>query len=226
MAGGAQGNFNMQRPGFTPGGVNDPAQGGSGYTTGGSASWGGNYGNQINPGVGVGYQNYLPSMGDGNPWNWNVPYNGPYMGVGGQGYVQNPGMPVTPPTSENLINPNTQTTPPANPFAGIDEGRLAQAQRYANAGLFGRAKQQIGLGGGNWDNVGGLLRQDAKENPYVKGSSMGFDWGDATAGRLAKAKELAAAGKMGQAKQMYERGGGKWSPGMHSQFKAWQKANQ
>ena len=47
--GGSQGNFNMQQPGFTPGGANDPAQGGSGYYGGGSASWGGNYGNQIDP---------------------------------------------------------------------------------------------------------------------------------------------------------------------------------
>lgn len=240
MCQGGQGNFNMQRPGFTPGGANDPAQGGSGYTMGGSATWGGNYGNQINPGVGTGYQNllpsmgsghpsswnvpysgpsigtgyqnYLPSMGDGNPWNWNVPYNGPALGVGGQG---------NPPGVQQV----THTTPAADPYAGIDAGRLAQAQRFADAGMFGRAKQQIGLGGGNWGDVGGLLRQEAKSDPYVKGSSMGFDWGDATAGRLAKAKELAAAGKMGQAKQMYERGGGKWSPGMHSQFKAWQKAN-
>ena len=227
MCQGGQGNFNMRQPGFASGGPDDPAQGGTGYYGGGSASWGGDYGNWANKNV--------PPGGNFGNWGGNPNASGlvwgtsgpsPYPGWGWSPPVQNPGMPVTPPTSENLINPNTQTTPPANPFAGIDAGRLAQAQRYANAGLFGRAKQQIGLGGGNWDNVGGLLRQDAKENPYVKGSSMGFDWGDATAGRLAKAKELAAAGKMGQAKQMYERGGGKWSPGMHSQFKAWQKANQ
>ena len=49
MCQGGQGNFNMRQPGFTPGGANDPAQGGSGYYGGGSASWGGNYGNQIDP---------------------------------------------------------------------------------------------------------------------------------------------------------------------------------
>ena len=300
MAGGAQGNFNMQRPGFTPGGVNDPAQGGSGYTTGGSASWGGNYGNQINPGVGTGYQNLLPSMGDGSPQNWNVPYSGPAMGIGGQNYL--PSMGYGSPWSWNVpytgpymgvggqgnppgVQQVTHTTPAAtnttDPFAGIDAERLAQAQRFANAGLFGRAKQQIGLGGGNWDNVGGLLRQQAgetdnyggdwnwgkasdadvaqaqafakagmygrakqvmgdnwttdmsrqlrgidKTNPYTKGTSMGFDWGDVSAGRLAKAKEFATAGKMGRAKQMYERGGGKWSPTISNQFRAWAKANQ
>ena len=217
MCQGGQGN-NMQRPGFATGGANDPAQGGSGYYGGGSASWGGNYGNQINPGVGTGYQNLLPSMGSGHPLSWNVPYNGPALGVGGQG---------NPPVDRVDPNAATQTTTNTfpDPFAGISAGRLAQAQRFADAGMFGRAQQQIGLGGGNWDDVGGLLRQDAKENPYVKGSSMGFDWGDATAGRLAKAKVLAAAGKMGKAQKMYERGGGKWSPGIHSQFKAWQKAN-
>ena len=157
MAGGAQGNFNMQRPGFTPGGVNDPAQGGSGYTMGGSASWGGNYGNQINPGVGVGYQNYLPSMGSGNPWDWNVPYNGPALGVGGTGkppvpsiqnpgnpglpYVQNPGMSVMPNGPENI----------RNPFANVSSGRLAEAQRLAGLGKMGRARQQIERGGGTWN---------------------------------------------------------------------------
>jgi len=282
MCQGGQGNFNMQRPGFATGGANDPAQGGSGYYGGGSASWGGNYGNQINPGVGVGYQNYLPSMGDGNPWNWNVPYNGPYMGFGGQGLP--PGLQRGGGPGFQAVDPNaaTQTTTnTTDPFAGISEGRLGQAQRFANAGMFGRAKQQIGLGGGNWDDVGGLLRQQAKAtdnyggdwnwggisdadlaqaqrfadagmmgrakglfgddwnkqmatqlqaeskaNPYTKGTSMGFDWGDASAGRLAKAKEFATAGKMGRAKQMYEKGGGKWSPAMGNQFRAWAKANQ
>lgn len=225
MCQGGQGNFMQEgqtgpmtnvRPGF-----------------GGSASWGGDYGNWANKNV--------PPGGNFGNWGGNPNASGlvwgtsgpsPYPGWGGlvpEGNpwgqwsppVQNPGMP---PAGKSPIG-STETSLPANPFAGIDAGRLAQAQRFANAGMFGRAQQQIGLGGGNWDDVGGLLRQDAKENPYVKGSSMGFDWGDATAGRLAKAKELAAAGKMGQAKQMYERGGGKWSPGMHSQFKAWQKAN-
>ena len=44
MCQGGQGNFNMRQPGFTPGGANDPAQGGSGYYGGGSASWGGKMG--------------------------------------------------------------------------------------------------------------------------------------------------------------------------------------
>ena len=282
MCQGGQGNFNMRQPGFASGGPDDPAQGGTGYYGGGSASWGGDYGNWANKNV--------PPGGNFGNWGGNPNASGlvwgtsgpsPYPGWGWSPPVQNPGMPVTPPTSENLINPNTQTTPPANPFAGIDAGRLGQAQRFANAGLFGRAKQQIGLGGGNWDNVGGLLRQQAgetdnyggdwnwgnasdadvsqaqafakagmygrakqvmgdnwttdmsrqlrgidKTNPYTKGTSMGFDWGDASAGRLAKAKEFATAGNMGRAKQMYERGGGKWSPTISNQFRAWAKANQ
>ena len=209
--------------------------------------------------------------GWGNPWGGLVP-------EGNWGWsppVQNPGMP---PAGQFE---STETSLPADPFAGISAGRLGQAQRFANAGMFGRAKQQIGLGGGNWDDVGGLLRQQAgetenyggdwnwggisdanlaqaqrfanagmmgrakglfgddwnkrmaqqlqaesKANPYTKGTSMGFDWGDATAGRLARAKEFATAGKMGRAKQMYERGGGKWSPTISNQFRAWAKANK
>ena len=294
MCQGGQGNFNMQRPGFTPGGANDPAQGGSGYYGGGSASWGGNYGNQIDPNMtqgptvdGISSRTFsYPAQGGGwgNPWGgqgggWGNPWGGP-VPEGNWGWsppVQNPGMP---PAGQSPIE-STETSPPADPFAGISAGRLGQAQRFANAGMFGRAKQQIGLGGGNWADVGGLLRKQAGEtenyggdwnwggisdanlaqaqrfanagmmgrakglfgddwnkqmatqlqaesraNPYTKGTSMGFDWGDATAGRLARAKEFATAGKMGRAKQMYERGGGKWSPTISNQFRAWAKANQ
>ena len=314
MCQGGQGNFNMQQPGFTPGGANDPAQGGSGYYgggqgnsyarrpgfsyarrpgfvaggpddpaqggtgyyRGGSASWGGNYGNQINSGYGNGWGTN-PFPGAGNPWNpWNAFGSGSYMGTG----TQNQGMNYNNTQDASTALGNQQGTS-TDPFAGISAGRLGQAQRFADAGMFGRAKQQIGLGGGNWDDVGGLLRQQAgetdnyggdwnwggasdadvaqaqrfanagmmgrasgmfgdnwnkqmhtqlqaerKANPYVKGSSMGFDWGDATAGRLAKAKEFATAGKMGRAKQMYEKGGGKWSPGIGNQFRAWAKGNK
>lgn len=179
MAGGAQGNFMQEgqtgpmtnlRPGF--GGNIKPG-------FGGSASWGGNYGSQINdpqptgqitgggynPGVGVGYQNYLPSMGDGNPWNWNVPYTGPALGVGYTGnppvpypdinippsienpgnpglpYSQNPGMSVMPNGPENI----------RNPFANVSSGRLAEAQRLAGLGKMGMARQQIERGGGTWN---------------------------------------------------------------------------
>lgn len=261
MCQGGQGNFQggMRRPGFISGGVNDPAYGGSGYYNGGTSSWGGDYGD-------MGYAE------NGNPM--------PPPQQGQNGYAQNQGMNYSNTQDASTARGNQQETS-TDPFAGISAGRLGQAQRFADAGMFGRAKQQIGLGGGNWDDVGGLLRQQAgetdnyggdwnwggasdadvaqaqrfanagmmgrasglfgdnwnrqmatqlqaesKANPYVKGSSMGFDWGDASAGRLAKAKEFATAGKMGRAKQMYERGGGKWSPGIGNQFRAWAKGNK
>lgn len=277
MCQGGQGNLQggMRRPGFNSGGFNDPANGGFGYYGGGTSSWGGDYGN-------MGY------MESGKP--------PPPPQQGQNGYAQNQmgrfyeqdyynnarnqGMNYENTQDASTARGNQQGTS-TDPFAGIKAGRLGQAQRFADAGMFGRAKQQIGLGGGNWDDVGGLLRQQAgetdnyggdwnwggasdadvaqaqrfanagmmgrasglfgdnwnrqmatqlqaesKANPYVKGSSMGFDWGDAKAGRLAKAKEFATAGKMGRAKQMYEKGGGKWSPGIGNQFRAWAKGNK
>ena len=299
MCQGGQGNLQggMRRPGFISGGVNDPANGGSGYWNEGTSSWGGNYGNQIDPGLGSN-PNYTqgPTVGDMSSGTFSYPaQGGVYEGQNPGGFndfqnqgmnwndynnAQNQGMNYNNTQDASTARGNQQGTS-TDPFAGISAGRLGQAQRFANAGMFGRAKQQIGLGGGNWGDVGGLLRQQAgetdnyggdwnwggasdadvaqaqrfanagmmgkasgmfgdnwnrqmatqlqaesKANPYVKGSSMGFDWGDASAGRLAKAKEFATAGKMGRAKQMYEKGGGKWSPGIGNQFRAWAKGNK
>jgi hypothetical protein len=93
--------------------------------------------------------------------------------------------------------------------------------------MMGRAK---GVMGDNWGKTGGQamqqFRAESKANPYVKGESMGFDWGKATSGRLAEAKRLAASGKMSQAKSMYEKGGGTWGKGIHQQLQAWQKGNK
>ena len=282
MCQGGQGNLQggMRRPGFNTGGFNDPANGGFGYYGGGTSSWGGDYGN-------MGYaENVNPMSNFGSRFNMGT--GGGYGQQGQNGYAQNQNYNNAQNQGMNYSNTQDASTARGNqqgtstdPFAGISAGRLGQAQRFADAGMFGRAKQQIGLGGGNWDDVGGLLRQQAgetdnyggdwnwggasdadvaqaqrfanagmmgrasgmfgdnwnrqmatqlqaesKANPYVKGSSMGFDWGDASAGRLAKAKEFATAGKMGRAKQMYERGGGTWSPGIGNQFRAWAKGNK
>ena len=336
MAGGGNFQGSQRRPGFTPGGPNDPASGGSGYTgggwgngsnmgSGGTGSWGGNYGNQ----TGQRRPGFI-SGGPGDPASGGSGYmgGGPFPGWGGGpfpgwpgsgGNVQNPGMgywpgsgyplpprwgnagypdsgwgsgiqqgvgisepaPGTPGNADGTNETVTAETAQSNPWAGISQGRLGQAQRFANAGQFGRAKQQIGLGGGNWDDVGGLLRTEAaaddnyggdwnwggasdadvaqaqrfanagmmgrakgvmgdnwnnqmqtqfqaegNANPYVKGQSMGFDWGDTSAGRLAEAKKMAASGKMGRAKQQFELGGGTWSPQMSHQMRAWQKGNK
>ncbi len=325
MAGGGNFQGSQRRPGFTPGGPNDPASGGSGYTgggmgrimaqnafgsdmvnrgSGGTDSWGGNYGDQTgyrfapggpndpadvtrvigpdwnvqNPGMG-----YWPGGGHPLPPRWG---NAGYPDSGwGSGIQQGVGIsepaPGTPGNADGTNETVTAETAQSNPWAGISQGRLGQAQRFANAGQFGRAKQQIGLGGGNWDDVGGLLRTEAaaddnyggdwnwggasdadvaqaqrfanagmmgrakgvmgdnwnnqmqtqfqaegNANPYVKGQSMGFDWGDTSAGRLAEAKKMAASGKMGRAKQQFELGGGTWSPQMSHQMRAWQKGNK
>jgi len=289
MAGGANGRV---QPGFASGGSGG-TMGVGGYGQGGmrSPKWD----NAGYPDSGWGRGAQQQGLGDRGVLG---------HGLGGR-YVQNPGMGghMVGPEWDNArypdsgwggqhddmgsggvagVAPGVESTETAqsDPWAGISQGRLSQAQRFANAGQFGRAKQQIGLGGGNWDDVGGLLRTEAaaddnyggdwnwggasdadvaqaqrfanagmmgqaqgvmgdnwnnqmqsqlsagrQSNPYVKGQSMGFDWGDATAGRLAEAKKLAAGGKMGQAKAMYQKGGGKWSPSMHGQFKAWQKGN-
>ena len=117
-------------------------------------------------------------------------------------------------------------------YGDISESDLAQAQRFANVGMMGRAK---GLFGDAWtgdygNRMRNQLAADAGRNQYEKGTSMGFDWGSVGAGRLAKAKEFAAAGKMGKARAMFEGGvegksKGTWSPQMLHQMKAWQKGN-
>ena len=191
--GGSQGNFMQEgqtgpmtnvRPGF-----------------GGSASWGGNYGNQINSGYGNGW--------GGNPWN--AFGSGSYMGTGGgygqqgqNGYsqnqnynnAQNQGMNYNNTQNSSTARGNQQGTS-TDPFAGIKAGRLAQAQRFANAGLFGRASQQIGLGGGNWDDVGGLLRQQAAATDNYGGD---WNWGKASDADVAQAQRFADAGMMGKAR--------------------------
>jgi len=333
MAGGGNFQGSQRRPGFTPGGPNDPASGGSGYTgggwgngsnmgSGGTDSWGGNYSNQ----TGQRRPGFVPG-GPGDPASGGSGYmgGGPFPGWPGSGEnVRNPGMgywpgsgyplpprwgnagypdsgwgsgiqqgvgisepaPGTPGNADGTNETVTAETAQSNPWAGISQGRLGQAQRFANAGQFGRAKQQIGLGGGNWDDVGGLLRTEAaaddnyggdwnwggasdadvaqaqrfanagmmgrakgimgdnwnkkmhtqfqaegNANPYVKGESMGFDWGNVGDQRLAQSKALAQQGKFGQAKKMFTGGvagksQGTWDPNIARQMRAWHKGNQ
>lgn len=147
---------------------------------------------------------------------WGSGYQGQEDGVGGllRDYLG------TNPATDDLGSFN---------YGDISESDLAQAQRFANVGMMGRAK---GLFGDAWTGAQGRrfntqLQADAGRNPYEKGTSMGFDWGDVGAGRLAKAKEFAAAGKMGKARNVFQSGakGGTWSPQILQQMKAWQKGN-
>ena len=62
-------------------------------------------------------------------------------------------------------------------YGDISDADLAQAQRFAGAGMMGRAK---GLFGDAWSGAYGKrlrnqLAADAARNPYEKGTSMGFD---------------------------------------------------
>ena len=227
----AQNAFGSDMYRLAPGGPDDPAD----VTRVIGPDW-----NVQNPGMG-----YWPGGGHPLPPRWgNAGYPDSGWGGGPDWNVQNPGMPgggqypkegvagdVAVPgvgiSEADVAVPGVGISEAApDPWAGISQGRLGQARRFANVGQFGRAKQQIGLGGGNWDDVGGLLRTEAAANPYVKGQSMGFDWGDTSAGRLAEAKKMAASGKMGRAKQQFELGGGTWSPQMSHQMRAWQKGNK
>ena len=270
-----------------------PPAGMPGSSDMGSSSWGGNYNQQTAqraPGSGgmgnyFGFQNPMSQYGNmpGN-YGWSPSYGYPN---GGYGYNNTPPQQYPNQTLYNNTpaqNTATQAPPTTTAWGDMDKGYLGQAQRFANAGQFGRARQQIQAGGGNWDdydtrlragagatdNYGGdwdwgkasaadvaraqsfynqgmmgrakgvmgdnwgktggqvmqQFRAESKANPYVKGESMGFDWGKATSGRLAAAKRLAASGKMSQAKSMYEKGGGTWDKGIHQQMQAWQKGNK
>lgn len=282
MAGGGNFQGSPQRPGFTPGGSNDPANGGSGYTGGGSSAWGGNNPQQIASRTfsypAMGFQNPFSAYGN-NPgdYGWSPSYGYPN---GGWGYNNSP-----PQQTATTSAPTQDTTTQAGPTAWGDNENLGQAQRFANAGMFGRARQQVVAGGGNWDDYGARLRAGAgandnyggawdwgkasdadvaqaqrfanagmmgrakgvmgdnwnkqintqfqaesRANPYTKGTSMGFDWGSVGDKRLQLAKDLAAQGKMGKAKVMFEGGvkgksQGTWSPQILQQMKAWQKGN-
>ena len=111
-------------------------------------------------------------------------------------------------------------------YGDISDADLAQAQRFAGAGMMGRAK---GLFGDAWSGAYGKrlntqLQADAARNPYEKGTSMGFDWGDATDEQVAAAKEaaLAGTGKMGKAAKAFGSG---WNPLMHQQMQAYRAGN-
>ena len=112
-------------------------------------------------------------------------------------------------------------------FGGIKRGRLAEAQRYADAGMFGRAKQQIELGGGTWNkDISRKLRADAKST-----TNYGGDYKDqAELDALLQNSKVLVDGKlkMGRAKQAYEKkhGKGSWSKTIHKRLKASHQRNQ
>lgn len=286
MSGG--GNFQgNQGGGNLPPGVNQTgtATGGP-YIGGGSSSWGGNNPQQIASRTfnypSMGFQNPMSQYGNmpGN-YGWSPSYGYPN---GGYGYNNTPPQQTA---ATQAPAQNTTTQAPAGPTAWGDNANLGQAQRFANAGQFGRARQQVMAGGGNWDDYGSRLRTEAGADKnyggdwdwgkasedqvsqaqrfanqgmygqskrimgdnwnkgmsqqfraeesaapdYVKGASMGFDWGDVGDKRLAQSKAFAQQGKFGKAKSMFTGGvkgksQGTWDKNTLRQMKAWHQGNK
>jgi len=140
---------------------------------------------------------------------WGEGYNDQEDGVGGllRGYLG-----ANPDADVGSFN-----------YGDISDTDLAQAQRFAQGGMMGRAK---GLFGDSWNKrMQTQLAGDVGRNPYEQGTSMGFDWGGATDEQVAAAKEaaLAGTGKMGRSAKAFGSG---WNPQMHQQMQAYYKANQ
>jgi hypothetical protein len=129
----------------------------------------------------------------------------------------------------NVIDPDSSddSSSDSDIFSGIKRGRLGEAQRYADAGMFGRAKQQIELGGGTWTKaMSKKLRADVKSS-----TNYGGDFKDqAKLDALLKNSKVLVDGKikMGRAKQAYEKkyGAGSWSKTIHKRLKASHQRNQ
>tara|TARA_R110000824_G_scaffold393351_1_gene592466 strand:+ start:419 stop:1117 length:699 start_codon:yes stop_codon:yes gene_type:complete len=148
---------------------------------------------------------------------WGEGYSGQEDGVGGllRGYLG--------------TDPSTQDLGAFN-YGDISDADLQQAQRFAGAGMMGRAKGMFGdaWSGDYGDRLQTQLASDAARNPYEQGTSMGFDWGGATPQQVIAAKQAAMAGTggagMGRAKQAF--GAENWSPLMNQQMQAYRAANQ
>jgi len=198
----------MGRPGFVSGGPDDPAMGGSGYYSGGQGGgWGGDYGFKAKQAVmPEGWQS-----GDPNPWN----PGGPNQWAG-----------------PNAIYPNWNDDPSsgyandvalinAGPWPGGDGGGWGGPWTGGGGG-FGPGLMwdvQDGPGSGMWNEPEGGY--DEYVEPVVEEEAAPFNWGSVGAGRLAKAKEYAALGKMGRAKNVFTSGkkGGAWSPEIAQQLR-------
>ena len=112
------------------------------------------------------------------------------------GGMQRPGFPSPPPTIApqppgGMRRPGCVPGGPDDPAQG--------GTGYMGGG--GMRRPEPYPGGGAVGEVGGISQPD----PFAGVSG----------GRMAKAREFAASGKMGRAKKQVEKGGGKWSKSMH-----------
>lgn len=233
-----QGN-SYAMPGFVPGGPNDPALGGSGYTNGGSFN-GGNVqpgfiiGGQNDPALGgSGYQTYPNRPPMGNPIGYNPP-------------VQNPGMPSFPNGPGNMRN-----NPILQPIVG--NGGFQPPVQNPGMAMPGTEGPLL-IGGSNPypDNInigyqppvqnpgmppmGGSFRPPVR-NPgmpmppsnvpenRIDGGARGEVYNPKAAfqnlakGTMPSVKRFVEAGTMGRAKKAFEAGGGTWNKSVHKRLK-------
>jgi hypothetical protein len=141
---------------------------------------------------------------------------------------ENTNPPTQPPSGggDNTTTPTVTptVTPKPDPFAGIKRGRLAEAMRFADAGMIGRARQQIELGGGTWVKEGLIsqkLRKGAKDIDRY-GGDFPFKGTDSAAITSALSK-IGSNFSMGKARKAIEDAGGTWTQEMHKRLKAEKK---
>lgn len=122
---------------------------------------------------------------------------------------------AAPPGDESAGEPEEEVA--VDPFSGVSAGRLAEAKRYADAGMMGRAKQQVELGGGTWDEKGALSKTMRSEAAATDNYGGDFKDQDKMNAVLDK---VTSDGKMGKAKKAYEAAGNTWSKAVHKRLKA------
>jgi len=147
--------------------------------------------------------------------NTNPPTEGPT-----EGPVEGPT--TTPPIQGPTTTPPTQP-PTKDPFADVSAGRLAEAKRYADAGMMGRAKQQFELGGGTWDEskmASKALRTEAKATDRY-GGDFKFSKSGVESKDINKAlRKFKSSGSMASARKAIEDAGGTWSKALHKRLRA------
>jgi hypothetical protein len=191
--------------------------------SGGSSSWGGNYGQQTGQRPTnnyFGFQNPMSQYGNmpGN-YGWSPSYGYPN---GGYGYNNTPPQQTA---TNTAATQDTTTQAPTGPTAWGDMGKnyMDQAQRFANTGQFGRARQQIKAGGGDWDDYSSRLRTEAAANKDYGGD---WDWGKASSDDVARAQSFYNQGMMGRAKGVMGDNWGKTGGQVMQQLRAESEANK
>ena len=201
---GGQGNSYV-RPGFAPGGPDDPAFGGSGYMNGGSFG-----GGMVQPGFspggpndpafgGSGYQTYPNRPPMGNPIGYNPP-------------VQNPGMPSFPNGPGNMRN-----NPILQPIFG-NGGFQPPVQNPGMPSMGGSFRPPV-------QNPGMQMPPNNVPENLIDGAAQGKVYNPQGAfqnlakGTMPSMKRFVQAGKMGKAKQAFEAGGGTWNKSVHRRLK-------